>query len=142
MSENEQPAKREILRTGTYLHCYCPHCQMDLATENWVRLLVEGTNRSAGELLLSPRFNIFQREFRVPLEEGVGIRDLRCPGCNESLALSDRRCTRCGSQAVKLRVAVVDLDLDLFFCMRAGCPWHGLSTEDEKRIALGGISET
>jgi len=115
---------------------------MDLAKENWVRLLAKGTDGTTGELLLSPRFNIFQREFNIPLGEGAGIGDLSCPGCNESLTVSDRRCTRCESRAAKMRIAVVDLDLDLFFCLRGGCPWHGLCSEDEKRIALGGVSET
>lgn len=136
MSENGQPTKREILRTGTYLHTYCPHCRKDLAEENGVRLLVEGDASAMGELHLSPRFNVFWKESSVPLEQGVEIRNLCCPGCGESIVVADRHCTLCSARAAKLHVSVVHLDLDLYFCMRAGCPWHGLTTEDEQRIEL------
>lgn len=142
MSEHGRPTKREILRTGTYLHAYCPHCRKDLAEENWVRLLIEVPPAQRGELHLSPRFNVFQKESSVPLEAGVEIRDLRCPGCGDSIVTTDRSCTVCGARAAKLHVSVVHLDLDLYFCMRTGCTWHGLTTEDEQRIELDETPES
>lgn len=136
MSEHDQPTKREILRTGTYLHAYCPHCRKDLAEENSVKLLIEVASALRGELRLSPRFNVFQKEANVPLEPGVEICDLRCPGCGDSIVVADRTCSQCGARAAKLHVSVVHLDLDLYFCMRTGCTWHGLTSEDEQRIEL------
>ncbi len=128
--------RREYLHTGTYLHTYCPHCGYDLADESWVRLQVIGPAGEQGELRLSPRFNVFQREATIPLEPGTELKDLLCPRCEESIVAEDRGCGQCRGRAAKLRISVVHLDLDLYFCLRVGCPWHGLGADDERRVVL------
>lgn len=128
--------QRKLLRTGTYLDAHCPHCGHDLAEHNWVRLAIIGPGGEPGLLRLSPRFNVLQRESTTPLEHGAEIKDILCPGCKRSIVDPDRRCDQCNSKAAKLRIAVVHMDLDLFICTRIGCPWHGLTAEDEQRVIL------
>ena len=140
-SGNHRPAggkrgDREFLKTGTYLHTYCPDCGYDLVEANWIRLGIVNDSGEHGLLRLSPRFNVFQRECDVELVPGTQIKDLVCPRCNASIVDSAKRCNLCDARTARLRVSIVRHDLDLFICLRVGCPWHGLSEEDEGRVVL------
>jgi len=127
---------REALKTGTYLHTYCPHCTYDLVEDNWIKLVVTNTAGERGQLRLSPRFNVLQRESDIALHPDTEMRDLACPRCGASIVEPNRRCSRCSARTARLRVSIVRLDLDLYICLRTGCRWHGLSQEDEGRVVL------
>jgi len=126
----------ELLRTGTYLHTRCPSCGHDLVEKNWVRLRVTNAAGDQGQLRLSPRLNVFQRECDIPLQPGTEMRDLTCPNCGASIVEPHRHCSHCSARTAKLHVSVVRLDLVLYICLRVGCPWHGLGDEDEGRVVL------
>jgi hypothetical protein len=127
---------RALLKTGTYLHTSCPHCGHDLVEANWIQLGITNEKGEQGRLRLSPRFNVFQRDSDVALVAGTEIHDLVCPRCSTSIVEDSRHCSRCDSRTARLHVSFLRLDLELFFCLRIGCPWHGLSEEDEGRVVL------
>lgn len=141
-SRNETPrgarewSGHHFLPTGTYLHIYCPHCRSDLLADRWVRLAIVTAGGVEGELLLSPRFNIFDRESTVELEPGSRIRDLRCPRCQVSVLCRDLLCEWCQSPTARVHVSAVRLDFDLYLCTRIGCHWHGVSERDRRRVSL------
>jgi hypothetical protein len=128
--------ERLIIRTGTYLHPCCPNCGYDLVGHDQVLLIVIGPGGQRGELRLSPRFNVFQKESSIGLADGTQLQDLLCPRCGGSMVESERPCELCNSRAAKLRISVVGRDLDLFICTRVGCPWHGLAKEDGQSVIL------
>ena len=148
MSDRDQPPQAEspeaaagddvrlVIRTGTYLHPCCPNCGYDLVGHDKVLLTVTGPGGECGELRLSPRFNVFQKESSIELAQGAQLRDLLCPRCKESMVEPERPCELCNSRAAKLRISVVGRDLDLFICTRIGCPWHGLAKKDGQTVIL------
>jgi predicted RNA-binding Zn-ribbon protein involved in translation (DUF1610 family) len=133
--------ERKFLRTGTYLHAYCPVCGGGLIEGDWIRFKVLGPADEEGELKLSPRFNVFEKKSSVRLDAGLQIRDLCCPRCGASLIVPDVICGECRSKAVRLRVSAVHMDVDLYICSRMGCHWHGLSQEDQQRLILDSSRE-
>ncbi len=132
---------RNVLRTGTYLHTSCPACRGDLVDDGWIRLRASNASGKVGELKLSPRFNVFDKEATIPFDSGAPIPSLQCPRCNTSLIVSDQTCELCGSPAAKVRVSAVRLEVTLYFCTRAGCRWHGVSEEDRRRLILDRTDE-
>jgi len=130
------PNGKGILRTGSYLHASCPVCRGDMIDGQWIQFLVAGVDGSQGLLQLSPRFNVFDKQASIPIETGEELRDLQCPRCRASLIDADLHCGRCGARAVKLHVVSARLELTLFICSRMGCPWHGITEEDRRRLVL------
>ncbi len=135
-TSTESAGRRKLLRTGTYLYTRCPVCRADLIEEDWIRFKVISAEGSEGLLELSPRFNVFDKRSSVPLRAGTQMRDLQCPRCHVSLIVPDRMCHACGSPAFRIHIRVANLELGLYICARIGCPWHGISDEDSRRIAL------
>jgi predicted RNA-binding Zn-ribbon protein involved in translation (DUF1610 family) len=125
-----------FLKTGTYLHTYCPHCSADLLDERRVHLTVIAPGGERGKLKLSPRFNVFDRQATIDIEPGTEFGDLCCPRCGRSIIEPEVHCKVCSAKTARIRVSAVHLDFDLYICARAGCPWHGLTEEDRKRIIL------
>jgi hypothetical protein len=128
--------QRQLLRTGAYLHTSCPVCRGDLVENGWIRFKAIDAGGEEGELQLSPRFNVFDKKSNLPLQPGAELRDLLCPRCGISLVTPDRHCGKCGSKTVRIRIRVAVLEVGLYICTRIGCYWHGISEQDEKRLAL------
>jgi hypothetical protein len=124
-----------VLRTGTYLHTYCSLCDANLIQGDWIVFEIQ-VGDQIGELRLSPRFNVFDKESTIPLAAGTELDDMRCPRCHESLINPRVICERCRSKTVRIRVAAVHLDIHLNVCVRLGCFWHGLSQRDRARLIL------
>ncbi len=141
----EDPARRverplpqaclRVLRTGTYLHTYCPACGGNLIKDDWIAFDIKVGDRT-GELRLSPRFNVFDKESDIPLEPDTELDDMSCPRCQASMINPRVRCGRCGAKAARIKVSAVQLDVHLNVCVRLGCPWHGLSERDRTRLIL------
>ena len=138
MPEGREP---RYLRTGTYLRTYCPVCGGDLIEGNWVLLKATGPDEERLELKLSPRFNIFEKEATVQLRRGVLLRDLRCPRCDHSLLTEESTCEICEAPAARMRITVMETEVEIYICTRIGCPWHGLREEDRRRLRLS-LGET
>jgi hypothetical protein len=126
----------KLLRTGSYLHAYCPVCGADLVEDRLIHFEVTTKSSEVGVLKLSPRFNVFDKESNVAIEHGSEVEDLRCPRCHTSLIFPEMTCGSCGSRTVKLRISAIHLDFDLYLCARLGCHWHGVSDEDRRRLIL------
>ncbi len=133
-NETSQP-DLHVLRTGTYLHTHCPSCNANLLEDEWIRLNVTA-GKEKGELLLSPRFNVFDKSLTISLNTGEEVDDFSCPRCNETLMDETESCEICGSRTARILVSAVQLDIHLYVCARMGCPWHGLSEKDRERLIL------
>jgi len=128
----------QLLRTGTYMHTCCPECHQDLIEGDWIRLQITGPSDERGQLRLSPRFNIFDKEATIRLDPGTKMSDLSCPHCRASLLVPGLRCGSCGSQAARIYISAVELEVELYICTRVGCRWHGLAPGDQRRLILDG----
>jgi hypothetical protein len=126
----------KLLRTGTYLHAYCPVCGVDIVEDRLISFEVTTKSGEVGVLKLSPRFNVFDKDSNVAIEHGDEVEDLRCPRCHASLIVPEMTCDTCGACAVKVRISAIHLDFDLYLCARIGCHWHGVSDEDRRRLIL------
>jgi hypothetical protein len=131
-----QSGEPKLLRTGTYLHAYCPLCGADLVEDRLIRFEVTTKSGEVGILKLSPRFNVFDKDSDVDIEHGTEVEDLRCPRCHDSLIAPETNCGTCGARTVRVRISAIHLDFDLFLCARIGCRWHGVSDEDRRRLIL------
>jgi hypothetical protein len=133
---SREGAGHHFLPTGTYLHIYCPHCEGDLLVDRRVHLAIVTAEGQPGELRLSPRFNVFDRQATVDLAVGSQLRDLCCPRCQASFVHRDLECEWCQSPIARVHVSAVRLDFDLYLCARVGCHWHGVSEQDRQRVQL------
>jgi glutamate synthase (NADPH) small chain len=128
----------KTLLEGTELSTFCPHCHQalnvfDPATkEVWVRLTVTDGGQK-GELLLSPKLDVFERQVNVELVEGRAVDDIGCPHCGQSL-VEQRVCEECGAPAARLVIYAQGRLVDFSICTKAGCHWHGISRADQAKI--------
>ncbi|MFW9921775.1 MAG: hypothetical protein ACFFDW_00605 [Candidatus Thorarchaeota archaeon] len=127
--------EKEIIRSGTYLRTYCPHCEESLLIDNTVQFKIDAKEGS-GILKLSPFLNVFTNESTIYINEGEPLRDVKCPNCNKSLIIPKQNCELCGSSIVGISVAAVSKLIDFYFCSKKGCHWHGMSNEDIDDIIL------
>jgi predicted RNA-binding Zn-ribbon protein involved in translation (DUF1610 family) len=123
----------QALRTGTFLHVYCPSCGANLNQRDWIHLHMTVGGQS-GWLKLSSRFNVFDKKMSLNVPATAELDDLSCPRCQESMINPDLRCERCGSKTARIRVAAVQVDVHLDICVRLGCTWHALSELDRTRV--------
>lgn len=128
-------AEKEIIKKGTFLYAYCPHCKHALIKDNMVELAIINKEGEKGILRLSPYLNVFSHESTIRLPEGEPVKDILCPYCGESL-ITDEKCPVCGSKVADILVTSSTMLVDFKFCSKAGCKWHGISEEDEKSIIL------
>ena len=130
------PIERKVLSTGTFLHAFCPVCGSNMVQGDWIHFHAADDDGVEGELKLSPRFNVFDKQATMPMRAGDQMRDLRCPRCRVSLIDPVQACERCGAKTVKIKIAAVRLEIHLFICSRIGCRWHGITKEDRQRLIL------
>ena len=131
----EEDEHIEIMKTGTFLHSFCPHCKKSLIDKGSIKLhLHRGDKR--GHLLLSPYLNVFtsRTTIRIPEDEFIG--DLYCIHCHKPLLVEGGKCEECGSEIAKITVSASKRLVDFHICAKKGCRWHGLSKEDLNDIRL------
>jgi len=123
----------QALRTGTYLHVYCPSCGANLNQRDWIALDMT-VGGETGWLKLSSRFNVFDKKMSLDIPPPTELDDLSCPRCQASMINPDIHCEHCGSKTARIRVAAVQVDVHLDICVRLGCTWHTLSELDRTRV--------
>ncbi|MGA1873350.1 MAG: hypothetical protein ACMUHY_06730 [Thermoplasmatota archaeon] len=128
--------KREIITSGTFLKCFCPHCSRSLIDNDELVLTIRENDGESGNLLLSPYLNVFNHKSTIRIPRRSEAKDVSCPHCSKTLIIDDRECHDCGARVIKFEVEAVSRLIDFFICARQGCIWHGLSHEDLDDIIL------
>jgi hypothetical protein len=131
----EEEERIELVKTGTFLRSYCPHCNKSLIEENTIKLKVDRGAKS-GYLMLSPYYNVFTSKSTIRLFEDKLIEDIKCIHCDHSLMMEERKCLECGSDTARIVVRASSRMVDFHICSKKGCTWHGLSREDMNDIRL------
>lgn len=129
-------SKRELIECGTYLKCYCPHCNLTLNQGDSAVFDIKNSRGELGEVRLSPYLCIFSRRSSISLPEGQLVKDIICPYCQKSLIVPNMECANCKTPVAKILIAALTKIVPLHICTKVGCHWHGLSEEDEKTIQL------
>lgn len=132
---NEEEEHVEIMRTGTFLHAYCPHCHKSLIEKGSIKMHIHrGDER--GFLMLSPYLNVFTSKTTIRIPEDEFIGDLYCFHCHKPLMVEGGKCEECGSEIARLVVSASKRLVNFHICAKKGCRWHGLSKEDLNDIRL------
>ena len=126
--------ERIKLKTGTFLHTYCPKCGANLIVDNEVKLIAVSHDGNEGILELSPYLNVFEHHSTITIQPKEELQDLKCPHCKQSIVHPDVRCGLCDSHAAELSVAAVHLRVPFMICLKEGCHWHGITPEDEQTL--------
>jgi hypothetical protein len=127
---------RTVLKSGSFLFCYCPHCGESLMHDNMVHLRTVTSDGRTGWVELSPYLNVFERRSDLHLPEHEEVDDLHCSSCRQSLKVDDRQCDSGDSHVARVLVGISNVRVPFYFCMRVGCHWHCIDPDDEHRIIL------
>ena len=154
MNDKEKKAKRSVnyfttkkynerirLKSGTFLHVYCPNCEASLIESNQVRFIAVREDDSEGYLELSPYLNVFEHHSTIDIQPKTELKDLKCPHCNTSLVDPSVRCDLCNSRTARLLIAAVHIRVPFLICLKEGCKWHGLRKEDEQTLIMDACDE-
>lgn len=132
MNEKE---RKEIIKNGTFLYAYCPHCKKALIKDNMIELDIINPENEEGTLSISPYLNVFQHKSTIRLSPEQAVKDIKCPHCHKSIIVTDT-CPEDNFPAAKITVTSYSKMVDFLFCTKPGCKWHGLTKEDENIILL------
>lgn len=132
--KTEIDEKKEIIESGAFLQAYCPHCKKTLIDNEMLKVKI--SNGETGYLMLSPYLNVFSSKSTIFLPEDKTVKNISCPHCDKSLIPEKMKCGTCGSPIVKIAVSARTKLLDIYFCTKKGCKWHGLSEDDLYDIRL------
>jgi hypothetical protein len=127
---------RTVLKSGSYLNCFCPHCGESLIRDHMIHLTSTTHDGRVGWVELSPYLNVFERRSDIHLPDGKEVADLRCSACEASLKVEGRHCELGDSHVACMMVGISTVRVPFYFCMRQGCPWHAIDPDDEHRIIL------
>ncbi len=133
--------ERIHLKTGMFLHTYCPKCNKSLIQDNMVCLIAMNNDGTEGTLELSPYLNVHDRHSDLKIKPGAELKDLKCPHCEQSIVYPDKKCDRCNSSTAQFLVAAVHQKVPVFICLKEGCHWHGMKPEDEQLLILDSSDE-
>jgi len=132
---DEEEERVAIMKTGTFLQSYCPHCKKSLIEKGSIKLHIH-RGEERGFLLLSPYLNVFTSKTTIRIPEDEFIGDLYCFHCHKPLLVEEETCGECGSEIARLLVGASKRLVDFYICAKKGCRWHGLSKEDLNDIRL------
>jgi hypothetical protein len=121
--------ERIKLKSGTYLHSTCPHCDGELTKKDVLTLEVINPENEIGIIELSPYLDSFERKTNIKLPDNKEVIDLRCPLCHKSLVIK------------KFWVSAASIKVPFYICTRSGCQWHAISAEEENKILLDNSDE-
>lgn len=134
-ASDREKERKEIIKSGTYLYSYCPHCKKALMEDNEIKLDIIDNEGKEGKLSLSPYFNVFQHKTTIRLSPNQVVKDIKCPHCHQSL-VTEIKCPEDTFPAAKIMITAYSKMVDFYFCTKPGCKWHGLDDNDEEIIAL------
>ncbi|MDX9859135.1 MAG: hypothetical protein RBT76_15225 [candidate division Zixibacteria bacterium] len=132
---------RKVIKSGSYLRSFCPHCNAEFSIGNVIRLEVTNPDDQIGMVELSPYLNVFECKTEIRLPQGKEVKDLRCSFCHESLVVPDNWCNLCNSHVASFLVGISNSRVPFFICLREGCHWHDISADDETQIMLDDSDE-
>jgi len=132
---------RTVIKSGSYLNSYCPHCGESLMRDGWIHLEMITSEGVEGWVDLSPYLNVFERTSDTHMPEGQEVRDLRCWHCHRSLRDDSRHCGFGDAHVASFMVGISSIRVPFFFCMREGCHWHLIDPDDEHKILLDDSDE-
>ena len=135
-SAEEKALQKELIRSGTFLRIYCPHCKKSLVEKNSVMFKIVNQKNEKGYLTLSPYLNVFAEKSTIFVPNGAVASDILCPFCEKSLVDPEDLCQECKSPTVNVNVAAVRKMIDFHFCSMKGCHWHSLSQEDLHHVLM------
>ncbi len=133
--------ERKQIKTGTYLHSYCPVCQKEITSGNVLRFEVVNADGAIGHLELSPYLNVYEMSTDIKLPTGKTVEDLRCPHCHKSLKVEGKKCGFGDPHVAGFMVGISNSKVPFYICMKIGCTWHAISPEDQNQIILDGSNE-
>lgn len=133
--------ERIKLKSGTYLHSTCPHCNGELTKKQILTLEVISSENKMGIIELSPYLDSFERKSNIKLPDYTEVKDLRCPICHKSLVIKKQRCGLCDSKIAGFLVGTSNTKVPFYICTRSGCQWHAISNEGENQILLDNSDE-
>jgi predicted RNA-binding Zn-ribbon protein involved in translation (DUF1610 family) len=134
--KSKLPTHKEIMKTGSYLLSFCPHCNKSLIRDNMIEFKIIRQDDESGYLMLSPYLNVFTHKSTIRLPQDEIAKDILCPSCGHSLIVPNNQCGKCGNRTMKIHVSAMSKLTDFFICTKKGCTWHGLSEQDYNDIAL------
>jgi hypothetical protein len=132
---------RTVLKSGSYLNSFCPHCGESLMHNNMIHLEMVSSESSEGWVDLSPYLNVYERTSDTRLPEGQEVQDLRCWHCHKSLRSENMKCEFGDSHIALVLVGISTVRVPFYFCMREGCHWHKIDPDDEHKIILDDSDE-
>lgn len=133
---SEEEENTEIIKSGTFLQTYCPHCHKTLIEKEMLKLTVVKNDQESGYIYLSPYLNVFSSKSTIFLPEKESVGDIRCFHCDKSLMVDGEKCERCGTSIAKIVIGARTKMIDFYICSKKGCTWHGLSKSDVDDIRL------
>jgi len=132
---------RTVLKSGSYLHSFCPHCSESLMRNDMIHLETTTAAGQDGWLELSPYLNVFERRSDVQIRDGEAVADLRCWHCHRSLRVEGRSCGFGDDRVACLLVGISTARVPFFFCLKVGCRWHRIDPDDVPRLILDDSQE-
>ncbi len=133
--------ERQKIKSGFYLHSFCPFCKKELTEEHDLSLEVVNQNGEVGILHLNPYLNSYEHKTDIKLSAGEEARDLRCPHCHQSLKVEGKKCGLGDARVAGFLIGVSNSKVPFYICMRVGCPWHAIDPDDESKIILDSSDE-
>ena len=127
---------RTVLKSGSYLNSFCPHCGESLLRDQKVHLETVNRDGEEGWVEISPYLNVFEHSSDIHLSEGEEVADLRCPICHHTLRVEGRKCEKGDSHVARIMIGISSIFVPMYFCMRVGCRWHQIDPEDQHKIIL------
>ncbi len=97
--------ERTVLKSGSYLNCFCPHCDANLMKDHMIHLETVTEDGETGWVALSPYLNSFEHVSDIHLPENHEVADLKCGFCKASLMVEGRTCERGDSHVACVMVA-------------------------------------
>jgi len=128
--------ERIKVKSGTYLRSFCPHCGKELTQNNMVLFDAVKQSGETGKVELSAYLNTHERKTSMIIPVGEVLKDLLCPHCHKSLIVPGRHCGIGDAHVASFLVSVSEAKVPFLICLRAGCPWHEISPDDEQQIML------
>ena len=115
--------ERTRLKRTRFLHAYCPKCSADLIEGSNVRLIAISEEGAKEIMELAVFLNIYEADHKhsIIMRPEKGLKDVKCPHCNQSIVHPTVICEVCGSHAAEMSVAAVHTQVPLFFCTKDGC---------------------
>jgi predicted RNA-binding Zn-ribbon protein involved in translation (DUF1610 family) len=127
---------KQIIKTGTFLPCFCPLCSQSLNENDQVVLEVSRPTGQRGIVRLSPYLNVFESSSTIYIPDGEAVEDVFCPHCQQSLKEQSKHCDVCGSAIGRFFIRPFHKDVDFYTCLKRNCHWHGIGPEAQQEMEL------